>query len=669
MAKNKKINKKNKLLAIIAAFAAIVVLVIVVVFVIFGKDDTVTGPDGEPINEKFTFLVEGDKTEILNDDIFGGQVDIKNMYTENFEKGNYSIDDPYVIINPYLISPQTALIMFETKKEESVTLTVKGKHDDDLVVEFEASKEHYIPVYGLYGDYENTVILETESGSKKTLKINITEKCDTGSVEIIKNDIKNSNGEFYFATSSLGVGAMAYDNYGEVRWWVNIGYSKGITMLSNGHILLSSANEGPDFTSTSGVVEIDMLGFVHNEYEIEGGYHHDGLELSNGNLIILTTNLDGESVADHIVEIDRNTGKIVKEWNLKDIVTKIDPDLMGDEEITWGWINSIYYDKNTDSLILSVRNQNSVVAIGYSDSKLKWILGESKYWTKAFDEYLIKGKGSNFIYPKGQHSIKILDDGRLSIFDNGYDAYKEEAQTCKTLKNNASYAVIYELDLEKREARVDWKFGGQEYFSYALSSFTYTSDNHKVFNSGWHFTDEVDYSDPECTQFSNDKYDAYFVEFDENNNIILELNVKESKFEVVKAPIYNLERESVNSKEVKTVKNYKVDAGFYLSTYEPDKYESLTEEEALKFASNDDCFITFQMYNNRFKLIGNVPDNMDMKVTFISTKGTAYRYTMKETNGELKDFIILSLLPKGKYYVYVNMGSHVYDTTEYIEIK
>ena len=115
----------------------------------------------------------------------------------------------------------------------------------------------------------------------------------------------NSNGEFYFATSSLGVASIAYDNYGEVRWWLNIGYTKGMTMLQNGNILLSSANEGPDITSTSGVVEVDMLGFVHHEYEIEGGYHHDAYELPSGNLNNLDFETRSGSFADHIVEIDR----------------------------------------------------------------------------------------------------------------------------------------------------------------------------------------------------------------------------------------------------------------------------------------------------------------------------------------------------------------------------
>lgn len=35
----------------------------------------------------------------------------------------------------------------------------------------------------------------------------------------------------------------------KVRWYLNIGYSKGMTMLQNGNILLSDASNGPDSTS------------------------------------------------------------------------------------------------------------------------------------------------------------------------------------------------------------------------------------------------------------------------------------------------------------------------------------------------------------------------------------------------------------------------------------
>lgn len=669
MTKGQAMKKKSRIMAIIACICAIIVIVTILTFLLIDDDVKKPSAGNEPVNEKFTFLFDEESTLIKNDDIFYGQSNIRKEYLDKLEKGNYTLDNPYVVVNPYLIAPQTALVLFETNKSQSVKVTVKGKHNDDLVVNFEAAKKHILPIYGLYGDYENTVLLETEDGSKKELKIRIHTKADTGEVKVLENKLGNSNGNFYFTTSSLGVGTIAYDNYGEVRWWLNIGYSKGMTMLSNGNILLSSANEGPDFTSTSGVVELDMMGYVHKEFEIEGGYHHDGLELENGNLIILTSKLGTDRVADHIVELDRKTGKIVKEWNLYDIVSKIDNNFINEPIITWGWINSIYYDKTSNNLLLSVRNRNSVVAIGYSDSAIKWILGEEKYWSPKFRNYLIKGKGKDFIYPAGQHSVKITDDGKLSIFNNGYDAFEEDTILCKDLRYDESYAIRYNLDLANKEATMDWSFGGKEYFSYALSSYTYSSDGHSLFNSGWHFTKDVDYSDPECTQFSNDKYDAYLIEFDKDNNILLKLHINESKFEAVKANIYNLEKESVNSKEVKTVKNYSPANGQYLSTYEPDKYTLLTEEDALKYQVNENCFITFQMYNKRFKLIGVVPNKMEMKVTFISPKGMAYQYMMKESGKDMLDFINVSLLPKGKYFVYVNMGEHVYNTTEYIEIN
>ena len=467
MQKDKKgrvLNKKQKMIAIIALVIVVIALLIALTLVLI-KNDIVQPPTSEKINKNFSFLVEKESTEIQNDDIFSGQAAINEDYLNIYKSDNYTIDNPYVIVNPFVISPQTALIMFKTKNSEEVTLTLKGKHDDDLVTKFESSKDHYLPVYGLYGDYENEVTIETESGAKKTLKIQVNEHADTGAVTVLENKVKNTNGEFYFATSSLGMASIAYDNYGEVRWWLNIGYSKGMTMLQNGHILLSSANEGPDVTSTSGVVEVDMLGYVYKEYEIEGGYHHDAYEQPDGNLLILTSKLNSESFADQVILLNRKTGKVDKKWDLRDTVVKVDPNLLEEGMFTWGWINSIYYDTKTSSLILSLRNQNSVMAIDYETGNIKWILGESKYWSDAFNEYLIKGVGDNFIYPAGQHSVYITDEGYLSIFNNGYNANHEQAVSCASIKDNSSYAMLYNIDYAKKEAQVVWQYGGNKYFS------------------------------------------------------------------------------------------------------------------------------------------------------------------------------------------------------------
>lgn len=46
---------------------------------------------------------------------------------EQLDKGNYTASNPLIQLNPYLISPLTALIMFYTDTAQEVKMTVKGK--------------------------------------------------------------------------------------------------------------------------------------------------------------------------------------------------------------------------------------------------------------------------------------------------------------------------------------------------------------------------------------------------------------------------------------------------------------------------------------------------------------------------------------------------------------
>ena len=67
---------------------------------------------------------------------------------KEFKSEGYTLEDPNVIVDPYDNSPLTALVIFETKDEEKVKITIKGK--DELTTythEFDKEKVHYIPVY------------------------------------------------------------------------------------------------------------------------------------------------------------------------------------------------------------------------------------------------------------------------------------------------------------------------------------------------------------------------------------------------------------------------------------------------------------------------------------------------------------------------------------------
>ncbi|MCR5224117.1 MAG: aryl-sulfate sulfotransferase [Bacilli bacterium] len=674
MAKSKKNTKKiNNNKSIIIAIAMIAVaIIIVIVYFLFINDKTKI-QDKVKVDPAFAWTLDGLEQEVDTYDIYAHQDEVWQGLMNRYNKEKPDLNNAIVQVDPYEISPQTAIILFKTKKAEKVTLTIKGKHDDDITRTFESSKDHFIPVYGLYGNYENEVTIKTESGASKVFKIKIEKGnpeayTDEGEkIDVVeKNELGNTNGEFYFGTSSLASSTIAYDNYGEIRWYLTLGYSKGMTMLKNGNMLLSSYSLGPDVTSTGGVVEIDMFGRVVHEYTVEGGYHHDAYEMPNGNLVILTSDLSSDSIADYIVELDRETGEVVKDWSVRKIVDEIDSNISS-TYITWGWINSIYYDEANNAFILSLRNSNAVMSLGYETKKINWILSDKKYWSDKFNDLLLTPKGDNFSYTHGQHSVKFVD-GYLSVFDNGYDAYREAPMKCSSLKGESSYAKVYKIDADNKTAELTWSYGGQDFFSYALSSFNYTPEGHKLITSGWHFTDKVKYDDPECTQFTNDQYDAFVIELDENNKEVLKLHLNESKFEVVKADIYNLSNASVRPENKDELKNYGPTYAKATDTHAL-SYEEISRDEALSYKDAEDMLFPVYANNGYLGITTALGTDTKIDVLFMATTGNAYKFTVRNVGEDTDRQVCYYNLPKGQYRVFVVINGYKYDTLQYVKVK
>ena len=254
---------------------------------------------------------------------------------------NYSINNPKVILNPYGISPLSALVIFQTNDLAAVTVTIKGKDgDDDIVSVTMPSKTHLVPIYGLYPDYDNTVIISA-SDEEKELSIK-TDKLLEGISEADAYDTDSD--DFYFTTSNENSGyPVAYDKNGNVRWYLTKPYKWDFTRLDNGYILLGDYKLMKDPYYSSGLVEMDFLGKIYFEYNIPGGYHHDVYEKNDGNLILISNDFDSKKIEDVVVEIDRNTGNIVKKINYSKLF-----DFNGKNPIS---LNSIAYDSNTNSII------------------------------------------------------------------------------------------------------------------------------------------------------------------------------------------------------------------------------------------------------------------------------------------------------------------------------
>jgi len=360
-------------------------------------------------------------------DTFDDVLNIQNAKeNEILANTNYSINNPNVILDPYGVSPLTALVIFQTSDLSTATVTIKGKDgDEDIVNTFLPSKLHVLPIYGLYPDYENTVIISS-SDEENTLKIK------TGA---LPEDVKNANSvnkdntgsEFYFTTSFEGK-PIGYDKNGNVRWYLNKNYKWEFNRLSNGHILLGNDNLISTPYYSMGLVEMDMLGKVYFEYNLPGGYHHDVYELSNGNLLVASNNFENGTIEDCVVELDRNTGTIVKTIDLHKLLP------IGKDD-NWFELNSLVYDAKTNSITVSGNAEDMLVNIDYTSGEINWIVADKI--SKKYKKYLLKNN-DDVIYPTNPTSLVLTDDGRLAFINTDGD-------------NN--YITIYSIDTVSKKIR------------------------------------------------------------------------------------------------------------------------------------------------------------------------------------------------------------------------
>ena len=477
----------------------------------------------------------------ITDSLITRQQDLEKDY----QAKGYSLDNPKVVVNPYDISPLTALVMFETDKSEEVTVTIRGKDTlSTFTKTFEETKEHYIPVYGLYPDEENTVILEV-GNKQKELKIK-TEKLPEDFIlptKVTKEEDKLTNDLYFFTPSSTGY-TCAYDVNGDVRWYLTTNALWKIDRLENGHLMISTERLVNSPYYMTGLYEMDMFGKIYKEYSLEGGYHHDYYEMKNGNLLVASDNFnsgDG-TVEDYIVEVNKN-GKIVKRWDLKDILNMKDGQSENWVAYDWFHNNSVWYDEKTNSITLSGRHQDAVINIDYDSGKLNWIIGDSTNWSKEYQKYFFKPVG-DLEWQWSQHAAMITPEGYVFIFDNGNNKSKKKKEYVKA-EDSYSRGVMYKIDTDNMTIEQVYEYGkerGSDYYSPYISDVDYLAKNHYIIHSGG-----ISYTDGKINNqpaglANADKLKSITTEL-LNDEVIYEIELPTNNYRVEKMSMYPKEND------------------------------------------------------------------------------------------------------------------------------
>lgn len=382
------------------------------------------------------------------------------------QENGYTWEEPLTILNPYQISPLTAVILFDTEEECGARFTVKGKTEAaDISGEVGASVSHRIPVIGLYPEMDNTVVLElldSDGNVTDSQEITITTEALPDKLKNVVQPEVTSGESAYQLTMVYGQKTsfpFAYDCMGDVRWYMNKETGNyGLYPLSNDRMIWQDTaayvpnQEKPQATN---MYEIDYLGRTYNMYYVSGGSHHEVIEKEpGGNLLLLTSSME-EHYEDKIQEIDRQTGEVVNELALQDIMDCKYVDL-----IDWAHINTVSYQPESDTIIISARNLESVIKLNWTTKEIQWILCDPRFWEGTeFEKYVLQPE-DDFVYHFQQHTAYQLDtdlDGdentvEVSMFDNHYVSHREDTVTYSD-NSGESYLLVYSINEKEGTVR------------------------------------------------------------------------------------------------------------------------------------------------------------------------------------------------------------------------
>ena len=399
----------------------------------------------------------------------------------------YTFEEPLCVVNPYGNVPLSAVIIFDTAEEVSVSMTVKGHAPaDDVTAAFPAATRHILPVVGLYASEENTVELTLPDGSVSTVLVE-TEAVPDETLLTGEVTVPAGEGYDYTELTFVSVGntkcIVAYDSQGDLRYYA-VFPSKRTTpfrQLANGHYLVACDNTAEETEANGGVMEVDLCGRIYSMYRLPGGFHHGLIELPSGNFLAATSQDDLEMLMDAVVEIDRETGDIVWTFDLSDVLDSTDGSSMLYKETDWSHMNSLAYDEATGSVIMSNRAINAVVSIDKETKTIHWILGDPEGWTNTdLSLFFTPAEGqADFEWQFAQHNASFLDSTHILLFDNGNSRYKTTTAEADRNTENYSRAVLYAIDTETMTVTQEWSYGkdrGLEWYSGSFCGVDYDAD-------------------------------------------------------------------------------------------------------------------------------------------------------------------------------------------------
>ncbi len=380
-----------------------------------------------------------------------------------FLGNSFHIADDSIFLNPSGFAPLTALVKFNTPVPRKIKVSIEGKSEKsaDISHIFEDNSiKHEIPVYGLYPEYQNTVeisVLDYFNRPVITHSLSIqtepVKRVQSGEMSVIENNYSPEQKNRLFLIQNA-----IYDGAGDIRWYTDHGGQK-YYRLTKGLIGIQAfpdkawIGEGPD------IKIINLLGEIVDTFDVPHRMHHEINEKTSGGNLLVATNAEpyfttADDTEDMIIEIDRESGAIVKEWDLRDIFDKERERIWIENVNDWCHLNSIEYDSTDNTLLISSKLQYFLSKIDYETGAIKWICGNHENWKEPWQPYLLEPvnfdttEHPDHDWTYAQHMPRLTGRGTFMVYDNGMS------------RPGTDYtrAVEYRVDTENMTVEKVWSY-------------------------------------------------------------------------------------------------------------------------------------------------------------------------------------------------------------------
>ncbi|MFL2546222.1 MAG: aryl-sulfate sulfotransferase [Candidatus Rariloculaceae bacterium] len=423
-----------------------------------------------------------------------------------------------LVQNPNPTVPQAAVLSLTTDEPSRLTINFNdGERSWSVTPDDAMATNHEVPVIGMRAGRVHTITASLQDADgNETLSEAMTfetpplpDAFPTPVVSVHNPDamqpgvtVFNINGRWGPTGTSEPANfspAIIVDDAGEIIWYYLPGIHRvhDIRRLRNGNLAYEV------WPGTDGMLEIDMLGNVLNQWQFSGtvkevhegsmpvasdAFHHDYAELPNGNFLMMSSenrviddwpanyDLDGQTqtanvIGDVIIEMSPS-GDVLREWKFHDIV---DPYRLGwnarredywanhydgvVEGIVYDWThgNAIIYEEGDNSFVMSVPYQDAVVKVSMDTGELVWILGTHENWSEEFADKLLTPVG-DVGWSYKHHAISHTENGTYLLFDNGVRR-SSPPDPGMSLEESYSRAVEYQVNEETMEVAQVWVYG------------------------------------------------------------------------------------------------------------------------------------------------------------------------------------------------------------------